>query len=40
MVDGEEEYEVEAVKDSWLHYGKLEFLITWKGYGREVWTWE
>jgi hypothetical protein len=40
MVDGEEEYEVEAVKDSRLWYGKLEFLITWKGYGREAWTWE
>jgi hypothetical protein len=37
MVDGEEEYEVEAVKDSRLRYGKLEFLIAWKGYGRETW---
>jgi hypothetical protein len=33
-------YEVEAVKDSRLRYGKLEFLIAWKGYGREAWTWE
>jgi transposase InsO family protein len=40
MVDGQEEYEVEAVKDSRLRYGKLEFLIAWKGYGREAWTWE
>jgi hypothetical protein len=41
MVDGQEEYEVEVVKDSCLRYGgKLEFLIAWKGYGREVWTWE
>jgi hypothetical protein len=40
MVDGQEEYEVEAVKDSRLWYGKLEFLIAWKGYGREAWTWE
>jgi hypothetical protein len=40
MVDGQEEYEVEAVKDSHLRYGKLEFLITWRGYGREAWTWE
>jgi hypothetical protein len=40
MVDGQEEYEVEVVKDSRLWYGKLEFLIAWKGHGREAWTWE
>jgi hypothetical protein len=30
--DGEEEYEVEAILDSWMRYNCLEYLLKFKGY--------
>jgi hypothetical protein len=32
LVDGKDEYEVEAILDSWMHYNRLEYLVKWKGY--------
>jgi hypothetical protein len=32
LVDGEDEYEVEAILDSWMRYNCLEYLVKWKGY--------
>jgi hypothetical protein len=37
-VEGEEEYEMEEVLNSRIQRGKLEFLVTWKGYPGEL-TW-
>jgi hypothetical protein len=37
-VEGEEEYEMEEVLNSRIQRGKLEFLVTWKGYLGEL-TW-
>jgi hypothetical protein len=37
-VEGEEEYEMEEVLNSHIQQGKLEFLVTWKGYLGEL-TW-
>jgi len=31
--DGIEEYEVDQILDSRIFYGKLEYLVRWKGYG-------
>jgi hypothetical protein len=39
IVDGEPEYEVEAILDSRRHYNRLQFLVSWKGYGREENSW-
>jgi hypothetical protein len=39
LIDGELEYELEAIMDSRFHYRKLQFLVSWKGYGREEWQW-
>jgi len=39
LVDREEEYEVEIL-DSKMFRGWLQFLIKWKGYGREHDSWE
>ncbi|EGO22929.1 hypothetical protein SERLADRAFT_350163, partial [Serpula lacrymans var. lacrymans S7.9] len=33
--DGQREYEVEQILDSRLKRGKLEYLVHWKGYGKE-----
>uniref|UniRef100_A0A8C5MZR0 Gypsy retrotransposon integrase-like protein 1 n=1 Tax=Leptobrachium leishanense TaxID=445787 RepID=A0A8C5MZR0_9ANUR len=38
-VSGEEEYEVSKILDSRLRYGKLEYLVHWKGYGPEDRSW-
>jgi hypothetical protein len=40
LVDGRLEYKVEAVLDSRLHHGKLEYLVKWEGYPNEENTWE
>jgi hypothetical protein len=32
LVDGEKEYEVETILDSWMRYNCLEYLVKWKGY--------
>jgi hypothetical protein len=39
LVDGEEEYEVEEIMNSRFFSRKLQFLVAWKGYGREEWSW-
>ena len=40
LVDGEEEYKVEAVINSRLFRGRLQYLIQWKGYSYEHNSWE
>jgi hypothetical protein len=39
IVDGEPEYELEAVLDSQIHQRKLQYLVAWKGYGYEEHSW-
>jgi hypothetical protein len=40
IVNGSEEYEVEAVLDSRHRYGKLQYLVHWKGWPISSRTWE
>jgi len=40
IVNGELEYEVDAVLDSRIRRNKLQYLVGWKGYGLEERTWE
>ncbi|XP_018410495.1 PREDICTED: myeloperoxidase-like [Nanorana parkeri] len=40
LIDGEEEYEVEAILDFRRRRGTGQFLIKWKGYGMEENSWE
>jgi transposase InsO family protein len=40
LIDGEEEYEVEAVLNSRMFRGRLQYLIQWKGYSYEHNSWE
>jgi Chromo (CHRromatin Organisation MOdifier) domain len=35
IVGGEERYEIAEVISSQLRYGRLEYLVRWKGYGHE-----
>ena len=37
IVDGEEEWEVETIFDSRLHYNRLQYLVKWKGYDAQTW---
>ena len=37
LVDNEEEYEVEEIRDARLHRGKLQFLVKWVGYPEATW---
>ena len=39
MINGESEYEVEEILDSRIYYRRLQFLVAWKGYGREENSW-
>ena len=39
VCDGVEEYEVESILDSQIFWGKLEYLVWWKGYGIEEDGW-
>ena len=40
LVEGEEHYEVEAILDSRISRGQLQYLIHWKGYSYEHNSWE
>jgi hypothetical protein len=40
LIDGEEEYEVEAILDSRMRYNRLEYLVKWKGYNESHNQWE
>jgi len=40
IVNEEEEYEVEKILDKRKHYGKLQYLIQWKGYPLSEASWE
>jgi Chromo (CHRromatin Organisation MOdifier) domain len=39
VVEGEPQYELEAVLNSCLYRHRLQFLVAWKGYGREENSW-
>jgi hypothetical protein len=39
-VEGEEEWEVEEIRDSRLHYGKRQYLVKWVGYDDSHCSWE
>jgi len=39
-VEGEEEYIVQEILDSYLRHNKLEFLVKWEGYTNENNSWE
>ena len=39
-VEGEEEYEVDHIRDSKLFSHTLKYLVCWKGYGEGEVTWE
>lgn len=40
IVEDHEEFEVEKIVNSRKHYGKVQYLVKWKGYGPEGNTWE
>ena len=40
IVNDEEEYEVEEILDKRKHYGKIQYLIKWKGYPLSEASWE
>jgi len=39
VINGEAEYEVEEILNSCMYYQRLQFLVTWKGYGRKENSW-
>ena len=36
LTEGEEEFEVKAIINSWMHWGCLEFLVRWMSYDRST----
>jgi len=40
MIEGEEQYKVEAIQAYQHHWRKLQYLIKWKGYLESNNTWE
>ncbi|KAG4094185.1 chromo domain-like protein [Neocallimastix lanati (nom. inval.)] len=40
VINNEEEYEVEQILDKRTHYGKIQYLIKWKGYPLSEASWE
>jgi len=40
VIDGELEWEVEEVLDSYWHRRRFQFLIKWKGFSKEHNSWE
>lgn len=40
LIDGEEEYEAEAILEDKRRNNRREYLVLWKGYPREDATWE
>ena len=40
VIDGEAEWEVEEILDSRWYWRRFQYLIKWKGYGREHNSWE
>src|SRR5215469_12828208 len=40
LVQGEEEYEIDYLVDIWKSQGGVQYLVHWKGYPIEEWTWE
>jgi len=40
VIDGEAEWEVEEILNSRWHWRRFQYLIKWKGYGREHNSWE
>src|SRR5580698_2505965 len=39
IVDGNPEYELEAILDSRIYRGRLQYLVSWKGFGYEENSW-
>jgi len=40
VIDGEEEWKVEEILNSHWHWRRFQFLVKWKGFGREHNSWE
>ena len=36
LTEGEEEFEVKAIINSWMHWGRLEFLVRWVSYDKST----
>jgi len=40
VINNEKEYKVEQILDKRTHYGKIQYLIKWKGYPLSEASWE